>query len=377
MPVNYDFLIEIINMILLCILFLWLVLDSMSYFKKQRLMKCIFLTLLVVIAETGCLLTDNTAPQNRGWSILFNCIGFGLTPLVLILESELYTQERRKYPVQYIPAIVNGVFVLLSPILGGIFRVTAANEYQRGEYFEVYMCAFLFSIVYSACMKLTLVRRLPSVLSVKVVLSNAVVLMGALYQVVRPQFHITWLGVSIYFVLVYSFLKEMDGLADRMTGLLNQNVFQLIAAWETRRNRASAVVVFDIDRFKEINDTLGHQQGNVYIRKVAEILRLVFGGRHRAFRTGGDEFAVILSGVSEDEVRRYLKRVEEIIGERRGADARFPTVSYGYAFNGAEGGMERAIKLADERMYACKKEKERMPRSNASVGKECSVEADQ
>lgn len=359
---SYDYLIEIINMIILCTLLLWLFLDNMRSFKKQRLMRCIFLTFIVVIAETGCLLTDNTIPQNRGWSIFFNCTGFGMTPIVLLMEADLYVENEKKHLWHYIPAAVNGVFVLLSLGWGFIFRVTENNEYMRGPYFKVYLCAFLFSIVYSALKKLLLVRTLPAVLSVKIIASNTVLFLGTVYQVLHPQFHVTWLGMSIYFVLVYSFLKEMDGLLDHMTGLLNRNTFQLMTAQEMHgkwKRKKLAVVIFDIDHFKHINDTLGHQQGDEYIRQTAKILKQAFG-MHRVFRIGGDEFAVLLSGVSESEVCQYLEKTEQLIWKKRQKEENFPTVSYGYAFNSAECGMEQTVKMADVRMYECKKQKKQL-----------------
>lgn len=354
---TYDYLIEIINGILLGVLLLWVFLDNMRAFKKQQLMRCIFLTLLVVVAETGCLLTDNTVPENRGWSLLFNCIGFGVAPLVLLLESDLYNMEHEKLHLwRYIPAAVNGICVLLSPLYGCIFQVTEKNEYRRGPLFEVYLVAFLFSIVCSAVKKLLCVRNLPAMLSVKIAASN-VLFLGTVCQVLYPQFHITWLTMSIYLLLVYSLLKEMDGLLDQMTGLLNRNTFQLMIAQQqhkkssVRKNKGQAVVVFDVDRFKQINDTLGHLKGDEYICRVAKMLKQTFGSYHRVFRVGGDEFAAILSGVSESDVCRYLEKVDQAVRKNRLKDEVFPTVSYGYAF----GSMEQAVRMADERMYDCKK----------------------
>lgn len=358
---TYDYLIEIINVIILCMLLLWLSLDRMKMFRKQQLMRCMILTLLVVIAEIGYLLTDNTIPQNRGWSILFNCIGFGLTPLVLVREADLYTENRGILHLwSYIPAVVNGIFMLLSPFLGCIFCVTENNEYLRGPYFNVYLCAFLFSIVYSALKKLQLVRTLPMVLSVKIIVSTAAVLLGAMYQVVYPQFHITWLGMAIYFSLIYSLLKEMDGLLDHSTGLLNKNTFHMITAQESAKGlkaKDATVVVFDIDHFKQINDTWGHQKGDEYLQKVAKLLKQVFGNYHRIFRIGGDEFAVILSRAYEGEVVQYLAKLEQLIQKTQQKDEYFPNVSYGYAFVTRECSMEKAVKVADEKMYEYKKQK--------------------
>lgn len=118
---EYDYLIEIINMIILSILLLWLFMDNIKLFKKRKLIRCILLTLLVVVAETGCLLTDNTIPENRGWSILFNCIGFGITPLVLLMESDLYIENKRKFSWNYILAAVNGILCCCRHFLAEFF----------------------------------------------------------------------------------------------------------------------------------------------------------------------------------------------------------------------------------------------------------------
>lgn len=369
---SYDYLIEIINGVILCTLVLWLLLDNMRSFKKQQLMRCVFLTLLVVVAETGCLLTDNTTPQNRGWSLLFNCIGFGLTPLVLLLEADLYNREREKRNLwRYVPAAVNGVFVLLSPFCGFIFRVTENNEYQRGPFFQVYLLAFLFSIICSAVEKLLRVRDLPPVLSAKIIISNVMLLLGTSYQVLYPQFHVTWLAMSVYLLLVYSFVKEMDGLLDHMTGLLNRDTFQMLTEQQStrkhrkRKHKDQAIVVFDIDCFKQINDTLGHQKGDEYICRVARMLKQVMGSHHRVFRIGGDEFVVILSGVSEEEVCRYLERVEQAVWKNQQKDSVFPMVSYGYAFGGMEHGVDWALKMADERMYDHKNHKKQLQLAGA------------
>lgn len=229
---------------------------------------------------------------------------------------------------------------------------------KEGLSFRSICLLFCFLILYSTIKKLLLVYALPAVLSAKIIVSNLILLLGTIYQVLYPQFHVTWLAMSIYLLPVYSILKEIDGLLDHMTGLLNRNTFQLVTAQQThngnkkRRTKAQAIVVFDIDRFKQIDDTLGHQMGEEYICRVAKMLKQSFGNYHRVFRIGGDEFAAILSGVTESDICRYLEKVERAVQKNQQKDRKFPTVSCGYAFTGMERGMEQAAKIADEKMYA-------------------------
>jgi diguanylate cyclase (GGDEF)-like protein len=93
--------------------------------------------------------------------------------------------------------------------------------------------------------------------------------------------------------------KEHLAMYDQLTGLPNRQRFQTLL--EDRLRTASTgvtvVMVLDLDRFKEVNDALGHDTGDTLLREVAERLRHRLGDRGVIARLGGDEFAVLLSGV--------------------------------------------------------------------------------
>lgn len=89
-------------------------------------------------------------------------------------------------------------------------------------------------------------------------------------------------------------------LYDSLTGLANrvqmsQALEQILAA-PAKRERACAVLMLDLDRFKQVNDTLGHPAGDALLRQVAQRLERVIGADGRCGRLGGDEFAVIIPG---------------------------------------------------------------------------------
>jgi diguanylate cyclase (GGDEF)-like protein len=85
---------------------------------------------------------------------------------------------------------------------------------------------------------------------------------------------------------------------DSLTGLANRQ--QISQALETvlnaqaEDNRRCAILLIDLDRFKQVNDTLGHPAGDAVLRQVADRLRILVGGAGRVGRLGGDEFQVIL-----------------------------------------------------------------------------------
>lgn len=96
---------------------------------------------------------------------------------------------------------------------------------------------------------------------------------------------------------------------DPLTGLPNRALFniRLRAALDDAvlSNRSVAVMMIDVDRFKNVNDTLGHPAGDLLIRQIGERLRQVIGEAGFLARLGGDEFAVVLhytaEGASEPE----------------------------------------------------------------------------
>jgi diguanylate cyclase (GGDEF)-like protein len=100
---------------------------------------------------------------------------------------------------------------------------------------------------------------------------------------------------------------------DARTGLHNARYFEETLEREvaraTRYDRRVALVVFDLDDFKQINDRHGHQAGNAALAWVADRMREVLRTADVAARYGGDEFAVILPESGVEEARKFYERL--------------------------------------------------------------------
>ncbi|MGA9581214.1 MAG: EAL domain-containing protein [Allosphingosinicella sp.] len=85
---------------------------------------------------------------------------------------------------------------------------------------------------------------------------------------------------------------------DALTGLPNRRrmaeVLDAGLAGADRHRKSCAVMLIDLDRFKQVNDTLGHPAGDILLKQVAERLSRIVGDRERVFRLGGDEFQIVL-----------------------------------------------------------------------------------
>lgn len=153
---------------------------------------------------------------------------------------------------------------------------------------------------------------------------------------------------------------EMDGLTD----LYNRAAFddRIQDALDTyqRTGQSFSLVLFDVDRFKEINDSLGHIAGDKVLQKVAECLKETFRKDDFIARFGGDEFAVVIQNLKMDMAQERIHMFRKNLNKRRFTSyARGDisiTVSAGIALVEEGDTVESLIDRADRVMYASKKE---------------------
>jgi diguanylate cyclase (GGDEF)-like protein len=149
-------------------------------------------------------------------------------------------------------------------------------------------------------------------------------------------------------------LADLDGL----TGLHNRRYFHEMLAREVARaqryGRKLALVVFDLDDFKSINDRIGHLGGDAVLAETAERARTVVRSADIACRVGGDEFAVLLPEASGREAELLYERLHRAVSSRPVAQAGNVSVSAGIAELQADEEPSTFFERADEALYRAK-----------------------
>ena len=160
---------------------------------------------------------------------------------------------------------------------------------------------------------------------------------------------------------VEQLVAELDTAAstDRLTGLANRRAleadFRREAARAARTGESIAIVLIDLNRFKDINDVYGHEAGDTALVGVAERMRRVLRTMDVAARIGGDEFLLLLPTADTDTATAVALRLTESAGTRD--DGSMPVgLSFGVA--ACEGGVESLddlMRRADQALYTAKR----------------------
>ena len=156
-------------------------------------------------------------------------------------------------------------------------------------------------------------------------------------------------------------LEEM-AVKDKLTGLFNRHAFSILSprlvAGMRRESHRLAVMLIDIDLFKQINDSCGHAAGDRVLKEVAGLIRDRLRETDVVVRWGGEEFLVALPDCQENEAVRIAEILRTAIAQAAIGDLGpgEVTLSLGIAFVEPGGSLESALSAADKALYRAKAE---------------------
>jgi len=158
---------------------------------------------------------------------------------------------------------------------------------------------------------------------------------------------------------------KMQSIRDPLTGLFNRRYMEESLDREIkhaiRKKSTIGILMIDVDHFKNLNDTFGHEAGDAVLRSLGTLLKSHFRGEDIVCRYGGEEFTVILPEASTDVARQrsseLCEAVKQMLVQHRGQPLNPISLSVGVATYGEHGtSAEVLVRAADAALYLAKKQ---------------------
>ncbi len=142
---------------------------------------------------------------------------------------------------------------------------------------------------------------------------------------------------------------------DELTGLLNRSAFNNLVSFYKKAHGRLALLVIDVDHFKNVNDTCGHAKGDDALKRIAVMLEENFRTNDFPIRYGGDEFVVIMAGLgveNKDVIEQKIDHMNKMLQSPEDGEPSL-SISVGVAFS-ESGFAENLFEKADKALYQAK-----------------------
>lgn len=233
--------------------------------------------------------------------------------------------------------IANAVVTILSYHTGTVFDVTGLNEYRRGSLFFVPMMTAYACLIYSCIIVLRYKRKLGKREFSSLLCFSIFPSIGGTVQVLYYGPLLIWSSTAIALIVVFIYLQQNITQIDVVTGAWTRAAFEnhiKNKLCKSTNENGFGILFLDLDKFKKINDSYGHMEGDKALKQVVNIIKKAFDKQDIVARFGGDEFVVLINSTSKFHVKELISRMEynfRVYNEMSGKPYELK-YSYGYEF---------------------------------------------
>ncbi len=335
------------------------------------------------LSEWAGVALDEMTSVPRILHALVKCIEFSLTPFLMYwLARGMDVFEGEKH-YHWLSIALGGhaTIEVISVFTGWIFSIDENNVYHRGQFYWIYILFYVLGIATFFVHSRLFSRRYQNRNAGNLIGILLFLSAGITIQMLYREIRVVWPSAAVSVILFYICYLDLIMQTDELTGMLNRRCYERTLRGLDYR---SAVIILDVDDFKEVNDVYGHAAGDEILKKTAAIIREVYGAKGFCFRIGGDEFCVILKKHKLDEqaensaaekiprdyriegfqeatplMQEMNERFDQRIREEKAVDRRMPGVSFGYHIYEGTGSTADLVHLADVQMYENKKRRKK------------------
>lgn len=324
--------------------------NSISRHVKSGMTLSAALTVICAASECLGVLLNDASVSLRIPHLIVKFLELSVAPAIPIAFATSFypIRKRRLYAI---PLGIHTTIELLSIFFGITFTVGADNIYRHCRFYFLYHIAYFAATIFLIIRFSQFSSRFQKRNDLSLSMLLLFVLFGVLCQAIDGTIRIVWMTVAVGEILFYIFYCNLIGQIDALTELLNRRSFEISLG---RLKKRVGILVLDVNRFKEINDTYGHPYGDRCLSEIGAALKAAYGRYGSCYRIGGDEFCVILER-RIDAVNGLNLVFQGILSRKRLQEKQFPTVSFGYAiYEPGDRTISDIYSDADRQMYAKK-----------------------
>ena len=278
--------------------------------------------------------------------VILSFLCYSLRPFIIITFMSLLTENKiLKY--FYSLSIINALIYASCFFSDIVFSFTEGNSFQRGPlgYTVHIVCAIYLLILIVLIIRRHYRNEWGRTFMHVFIASTCTVAASLDLYASSTLFDQT---VLICVLFYYLFLYMEHNKVDELTDIYNRNTFfNHIKKYD---NKITAIISFDLNGLKAINDTYGHTEGDKAIQTLAKTLLKNIKYNVNFYRTGGDEFVGLCLGLKEDKVKSVIKNIKTELSKTK------YSVSCGYVMCDENDDKHIIYKKADDMMYKDKED---------------------
>jgi diguanylate cyclase (GGDEF)-like protein len=300
---------------------------------------------------------------------VFNLSLFVVEPItgtlwILYILYQVKHNEKQLKTLKYVLVTlftINGVISIASLHTGWFFYVSNNNVYSRGSIYLIHIVYCYILLIYS----MYYVYKHRKIIEKRYYYSMLVFILpitvGATIQIIFFGWALAWSGMTVSLLIIYFNIQDNSLNTDYLTGVFNRrqldNYLRIKIKNSTEAKTFSAILI-DLDGFKKINDTYGHDVGDEAIKNAAQIIKCSLRRDDFVARYGGDEFFVILDSGDKAALEAAVTRLKsDVVKFNRASEKQYKlSFAIGHAVYDYKSKMKSDdfFKYVDSLMYSNK-----------------------
>ena len=327
--------------------------------KPARQIQIAAITFLTALLYIVFSFLDKSWASEPVQTVMIQIHMFFVVPLLFSISFLAYKKRFYSLVIKLL------MFFPVASIIGHVYILSRLENYSP-FITEGYLAVFWIFIVSGLSFRNALVCAL----------LTSLILIGSGFFILNDKdiyaMHVFWILCSFSFGFLGAFIFDRSrravfmsqqrlhhlAITDELTGTYNRNhlnsVFQKELDKTVATDKTFAILMVDLDHFKNINDTFGHAKGDQVLQKVAEVLLESISYYDTLVRWGGEEFVIIVIDVDEKGMIKYCEKINKIVEENNSEVDLSVTVSIGATLFKKQDTQDSMISRADRALYQAK-----------------------